>query len=68
MKDSLPRRLLITLTRGMPASSAVAASRIVDRGVSSEGFIVQVHPAANAAETFLAIIAVGKFHCKNILI
>ncbi len=47
---------------GIPASFASAARRSADNGVSSAGFITQVHPAAKAAATLRAIIAVGKFH------
>ena len=46
---------------GMPTCSAKAAKANADNGVSSAGFKTQVHPAANAAPTFLLTIALGKF-------
>lgn len=47
---------------GIPASFDKAAKYKAESGVSSAGLITQVHPAAIAAETFLAIMAFGKFH------
>jgi hypothetical protein len=45
----------------MPTSSAREAKARADKGVSSEGLMTHVHPAAKAAPTFLVIIALGKF-------
>jgi len=46
---------------GIPTSSASDARARADRGVSSEGLITQVQPAAKAAPTLRVIIALGKF-------
>lgn len=57
---------------GIPASFATSARSNADNGVSSAGFITQVHPLAIAAAAFLAIMAVGKFHynviCNKIIL
>ena len=45
----------------MPTSSAKDAKARADKGVSSEGLMTQVHPAAKAAPTFRVIMALGKF-------
>ena len=46
----------------MPASSASAAKRRAESGVSSAGFSTTVLPAASAGPSFQAAIASGKFH------
>ena len=38
-----------------------SAKAKVEKGVSSEGFITVVHPAANAGAAFLVTMALGKF-------
>jgi hypothetical protein len=45
-----------------PAFSARWARASVDSGVSGDGLMTMVQPAANAAPHFLRIIATGKFH------
>ena len=46
---------------GSPASFAKTHNAKADKGVSSAGLIVTVHPAAKAGPSFLVIIADGKF-------
>lgn len=45
----------------MPTSSARDAKAKADKGVSSEGLMTHVQPAAKAAPTFRVIMALGKF-------
>ena len=52
---------------GIPTSSAREARARADRGVSSDGLMTQVHPAARAAPTLRVIIALGKFLKQNML-
>ena len=47
---------------GKPASSAKCARAKAVTGVSSEGLMTHVQPAAIAAPAFHVIIACGKFH------
>ena len=47
---------------GRPASLASSASQSVDSGVSSDGFITTVHPAASAGASFQPHSSSGKFH------
>ena len=57
---SFPNTKLIT-PGGNPATSAKCNIAVATNGVSSEGLITTVHPAAKAGATFLVIIAKGKF-------
>ena len=63
MTEAFSRADVTTLMTpfGNPASSARAIAAKADRGVSSAGRTTQVHPAANAAPSFLVIMAFGKF-------
>ncbi len=47
---------------GTPASSASLASASAHSGVSSDGLITTVQPAASAGATLRVIMAIGKFH------
>ena len=47
---------------GKPASSKIFASSRAERGVSSEGFMTCVQPAAIAGPSLRVIMAAGKFH------
>jgi hypothetical protein len=47
---------------GYPAFSARCARARTESGVSGEGFVIIVHPAANAALAFRKTMATGKFH------
>ncbi len=47
---------------GKPTSRASAATRRLDSGVSSAGFITTVLPAASAGPIFQLVNISGKFH------
>jgi hypothetical protein len=51
-----------TTPAGTPARSASTHMASAEYGVSSEGLITIVQPAASAGATLRAIMAVGKFH------
>jgi len=58
---------MLTTPGGAPASSAITHNANALKGVSSEGLITAVQPAANAGPSFLVIIAAGKFLEKPIV-
>ena len=47
---------------GIPASCTHSANNNADNGVSSLGFKITVHPAANAGKTVSVIQTIGQFH------
>jgi hypothetical protein len=47
---------------GRPACSKILAISSAESGVSSEGFMTMVQPAARAGPSLRVIIAAGKFH------
>lgn len=49
----------------MEVERQTSARARAERGVSSAGFTTTVQPAARAAPTFLVIMALGKFHCRE---
>src|SRR5688572_30536512 len=51
-----------TIPAGSPARSASTHNASAEYGVSSDGLITIVQPAASAGPTLRVIIAVGKFH------
>ena len=56
----MPVTMLMT-PAGMPARSARTPSASAEKGVSSDGLITTVQPAASAGATLRVIIAFGKF-------
>jgi hypothetical protein len=56
-----PATMLIT-PAGMPARTPSSAMAKADSGVDVAGLQTVVHPAANAAPTLRASMALGKFH------